>query len=446
MLQKKTDKKKQTNNTPVKQVSFSAGEQENKQPKTKKKLNKKSLAGKELFAVKYRLYPNEGQEQFFINCFGCVRKYWNLALEDRNKDYKEYSKLNEQEKKEYIITTNTPAHYKKMKEYYYLKNADSLALANAQLNLNQAFKNFFEGKANKPKNKKKYLHDSYTTNNQIVNNEGTVRFIDDRHIKLPKIKEPVIIKKHRHVEADIRSVTISRTPTGKYYASVLYIVDKIDTDSKPITKVNIGIDFGVKHFITDSEGLITDSIRAFRDLESKLKKEKIKLSRKYESAKARKVNLSECSNYQKQKKKVAEVYEKMANIRSDILHKLSKYYTDNYDIIGIEDLNIKGMMKNRHLSKAISDAGWNRFVNMLEYKAKRKNKHVIKVSRWFASTQTCSSCGCILQKQDKLTLKDRDWTCPECGAHHDRDINAAINIKNEAVRLYHSQLNLSASC
>ena len=384
--------------------------------------------GKTLYAVKYRIYPDDSQANFFMRTFGCCRKYWNLALEDRNKQYEIKRSLPEDEKEAFEIKTKTPAYFKN--DYPYMKEVDSLALANVQIALNKAFSDFFKGNKNIPRKKKKSLKFSYTTNNQ----DGSVEIIDNKYLSVPKLKTNVRIKIHRVIDGIIRSVTISKEPSGKWYASILFLINH-DTRQPSKTKKAVGIDFGLKQFITDSYGNTADSVRFFRDAEKKLAREKRKLSRRCLAAKARGVKLYESKNYQKQRIKVAKMEEKIRNQRKDFLHKLSRKYVNEYDIIGIEDLNIKGMTKNHHLSKAVQDAGWYSFTVMLQYKAAREGKEIIKVSRWFPSTQTCSECGSVLSKENKLTLKDRDWTCPQCGAHHDRDINAAINIKNEAICL-----------
>ena len=365
-----------------------------------------------LKAHKVRLYPNEEQQIFFAKSFGCTRFIWNRMLSDKIDHYNEHK----------TELKNTPAQYKK--EFEWLKEVDSLALANVQQNLRAAYSKFFKG-LGFPKFKRKGQRDSYTTNNQ----KGTVA-ITDSTVKLPKIGH-IIAKFPSKVNGLIKSATISKTPSGKYYVSLL--VETIAT-TLPKTHSNIGIDLGLTDFIVLSDGSKVANPKFLSKLQHKLAREQKILAKRRAVAKADQRKLSDSRNYQKQKVKVAKVYEKITNIRKDFLHKLSFNLIKNHDVIAIEDLNVKGMVKNRKLSKAISDSSWSTFTTMLNYKAEWYGKALIKVDRWYPSSKTCSGCGHLLTKAE-LPLQVRSWNCPSCLQSNDRDINASINILNEGLKL-----------
>ena len=373
-----------------------------------------------LKAYKFRIYPTEEQEIFFAKTFGCVRKVYNLMLNDRKKAYEEVK--NDPSKK---MTFPTPAKYKK--EFPFLKEVDSLALANAQLHLDKAYKNFFRDKSvGFPRFKsKKNPVQSYTTNNQ----NGTVALIDSKFIKVPKLKSLVRIKLHRQPKGMIKSATVSRHSSGKYYISLLC---KEEISELPKTNSAIGIDLGITDFAILSDGQKIDNHKFTSKMEKKLKREQRKLSRRALLAKQKGINLFEAKNYQKQKRKVARLHEKVMNQRTDFLNKLSTEIIKNHDIICIEDLNVKGMLRNHKLARSISDVSWSSFVAKLQYKADWYGREIIKVDTWFPSSQICSECG---HKDGKKSLDIREWTCPICHTHHDRDINASINILTEGLRI-----------
>ena len=373
-----------------------------------------------LKAYKFRIYPTEEQEIFFAKTFGCVRKVYNLMLNDRKKAYEEVK--NDPSKK---MIFPTPAKYKE--EFPFLKEVDSLALANAQLNLDKAYKNFFRDKSvGFPRFKsKKNPVQSYTTNNQ----NGTVALIDNKFIKVPKLKSLIRIKLHRQPKGIIKSATISRHASGKYYISLLC---KEEISELPKTNSAIGIDLGITDFAILSDGQKIDNNKFTSKMEKKLKREQRKLSRRALLAKNKGIPLSEAKNYQKQKRKVARLHEKVMNQRTDFLNKLSTEIIKNHDIICIEDLNVKGMLRNHKLARSISDVSWSSFVAKLQYKADWYGREIIKVDQWFPSSQICSECG---HKDGKKSLDIREWTCPICHTHHDRDINASINILTEGLRI-----------
>lgn len=362
-------------------------------------------------SYKFRLHPNEEQKQLFAKTFGCSRAIWNMMLADKIKHYKETKDT----------LYNTPAQYKK--EFPWLREVDSLALANVQLNLQTAYKNFFHSGFGFPKFKKKSHRQSYKTNNQ----KGRIA-LENGHIKLPKIGW-VRVKAHRQIKGIIKSATISMTPTGKYHVSI-----SCETEIKPFTKTNssVGIDLGISDFAILSTGEKIGNRRFFNQLSKKLAKEQKILSRRALAVKKVGRKLSDSKNYQKQRMKVAKIHEKIVNQRKDFLNKLSTYLIKNHDVICIEDLSSKNLMKNHKLAKSIGDVSWYEFMRMLEYKAKWYEKKVFKISRWYPSSQICSDCGF---SSGKKPLSVREWTCTYCGSHHDRDINASINILNEGLRL-----------
>lgn len=359
-------------------------------------------------AYKYRIYPNSEQKIFFARTFGCVRFIYNKMLGDKIEYYKETKKM----------LKNTPAQYKE--EFEWLKEVDSLALSNAQLNLETAYKNFFrDPKIGFPKFKsKKKNHFSYTTNNQ----SGTIN-IEDGYIKLPKLKIPVKIKQHREIpkEAKIKSATVSKTPTEKYYISILVEYEKEQIKKELDINKSIGIDFSMKELIVTSEGTRPNYPRYYIQALKKLSKEQRKLSKCEKGS----------NNKNKQRLKVARLYEKVKNQRQDFLHKLSRKITNECDVVCIEDLNMKAMSQSLNFGKSVSDNAYGKFTEYLKYKLEEEGKRLIKVDKWYPSSKTCSKCGKI---KKELSLSDRIYMC-ECGYKEDRDINASINIRNEGLRI-----------
>ena len=362
-------------------------------------------------SYKFRLYPDLEQIILFEKTFGCSRFIWNQMLADRISYYEKNGEF----------LKNTPAQYKK--EFPWLKDVDSLALANVQLNLNKAYKSFLHSDFGFPRFKTKKSVQSYTTNNQ----KGTVALLDGK-VKLPKVGW-VKVKAHRQVKGVIKSATVSKTATGKYFISILCEEEIL---SLPKTDSAIGIDLGLENFVILSTGDKIKNPRFYTSLLKKLAREQKILSRRALLAKKKGRKLSDCRNYQKQKLKVARIHEKISNRRKDFLNKLSTELIKNHDVICIEDLAIRNLMKNHRLARAISDISWSEFIRQLHYKADWYGKKIVTVSRWFPSSQLCSTCGV---SSGRKALNIREWTCGHCGTRHDRDINASINILNEGLRL-----------
>ena len=358
-------------------------------------------------AYKFRIYPNAEQRIMIAKTFGCVRFIYNRMLSDKIKHYEETKQK----------LKNTPAQYKI--EFPWLKEVDSLALANAQMNLQTAYNNFFRNsKTGFPKFKsKKSNRRSYTTN--CVNDNICIE-VD--YIKLPKVGL-VKMKQHRRIPSDYRlkSVTVSQIPSGKYYASILFEYENQVQEQTPQTF--IGLDFSMHELYKDSNGNESQYPGYYRQAEKRLKREQRKLSLMQKGSK----------NRDKQRVKVAKMHEKIANQRKDFLHKQSRQITNAYDCVCVENLDMKAMSQSLNFGKSVSDNGWGMFVMFLKYKLEEAGKRLVKVDKFFASSQICNVCG--YKNSETKNLSIRAWDCPECGTHHDRDVNAAINIRNEGMRI-----------
>ena len=370
-------------------------------------------------AIKYRAYPTTEQCILFAKTFGCCRKVYNLMLFDKIEGYKATGKF----------PTVTPAKYKN--EYPYLREVDSLALANKQMDLQAAFHNAFS-KSRKKKNgfpkfkSSKHSRKSYTTNNQ----KGTVAIIDNKYIKLPKIgKVKVIIHRIPDSHWIIKSATVSQESDGKYYISVLF---EFDNTVNPYVadKTNaIGLDYASDGLYMDSNGNIGTNHKYYRESYKKLAKAQRRLSRMQGSEK----HEDKSANYIKQLRKVNKIHRHIANQRRDNLHKISTEIANQYDVICVESLNMKSMSnKGFGNGKATLDNGYGMFLSMLEYKLNDRGKYFIKVDKWYPSSQICHCCGVLHPEMKNLQI--RKMAC-DCGVTISRDQNAAINILNEGLRL-----------
>ena len=356
-------------------------------------------------AYKYRIYPTSEQETLLAKSFGCARWFWNYALNLCQETYKITGKGLTRG----YIQGLLPAL---KKEYEWLKDTYSQCLQVVALNLSTAYKNFFDKRAMLPKFKSKH-------GRQSISYPQNVKFDGDK-INLPKIRL-VHCHRHRDFEGDIKTVTVSRNPDGKYFVSVLVDDGKANPELVLVDKA-VGIDVGLTHFAITSDGSKFDNPKFFVKRQRNLKRKQQKLSKKKKGSQNRK----------KARLAVAKVHSKIARCREDFLHKLSRKIVNENQVIAVENLNIKGLVKNHNLAKAISDVGWGTFCTMLKYKAESEGKQYIEIDRWFPSSKTCHVC---LNRVNNLSLDVRAWTCKHCDTHHDRDVNAAINIRNEALRV-----------
>ena len=360
-------------------------------------------------AFKYIIYPNNIQIVLIEKTFGCTRFIYNKMLNDKIEYYKKTKEL----------LKITPASYKK--EYEWLKEVDSLALSNVKLQLDKAYKTFFNKQNKFPKFKSKHNKNrSYTTS--MVNGNIKIDF-KSKSITLPKLGS-IKVKYHRYIPKDyiVKSITVSKTPTNKYYVSIL-----TEYDAPIILKTldanrSIGLDYSSSSLYVDSNGNSINMPHYYRQLEVKLAKENRKLSKM----------VLHSNNWYKQYNRINKLHEKISNQRKDYLHKLSTSLVKQYDIIALEDINLKNISQSLHLGKSTDDNGFGMFRDYLSYKAEISGTKIIKVDRYYPSSKTCHICG---YKKTDLTLKDRVWTCPICNTEHNRDINAAINILKEGLRL-----------
>ena len=358
-----------------------------------------------LKSYKYKLKPSEEQIALLNKHFGSIRFVYNYFLNER--------------KKEYEINKNTINYYdnaksltelKKQEEYSWLNEINSQSLQYSLKCLDGSYQNFFKFKKGFPNFKSKHSKNSFSV-------PQSVKLIDGKLV-IPKFKEPINLNLSRSFTGKIKSCTITKTPTNEYFVSILVETGHIKLEK---TGKSIGIDLGIKDFIITSDGYKYKNNRYTKKYQTLLKNAQQHLSRKNRGS----------NRYEKQRLKVAKIHKKITNSRLDNLHKVSTELIKKYDLIVLEDLNIKGMIKNHRLSKHISDVSWSKFIELLTYKAEWNDKEIVRIDRFFPSSKTCNCCGYINQNLD---LSVREWTCPSCKIKLDRDLNASINILNEGYK------------
>lgn len=376
-----------------------------------------------LKAVKVRIYPTNEQAQFLVEQFGAVRLVYNKGLGIIRHQYKVHGKSLK------AIRDMKPllSIAKQSRKYGWLKAYDSIALQQSCIHLSKAFDGFFKKRSHYPKFKKRH-------GKQSSYHCTAIQYGED-WIKIPKLKSKIKAKHHRSLNGKLRSITLSKTSTGKYYASLLF--DTPEAAIKLNSFINedkvIGIDVGISHLITDSNGKKEDNPRYLTRAESNLRRKQKSLSRKVKGSNTR----------AKARHILAKCYEKTRNCRNDYQHKLTKAIVDENQAIIVETLKVKNMLKNHKMAKHIADASWSNLICKLEYKAHHKGVHFVKLGQWFASSKTCACC---LFKMDELPLSVRHWICPNCKTYHDRDINAALNIKKQGIlKLKAEGLSVSAN-
>ncbi len=363
-----------------------------------------------LQAIQVRLYPTKEQQVLLAQTFGSARWWWNYALNKSIESYKETGKGLGRSALNALLPT-----LKQAEETEWLAECYSQVLQATTLNLTTAYKNFFEGRSRFPRFKSKHGKQSiqYPQNVKVV----------DGNVKIPGNIGIVKAKIHRSIEGKIKTVTVSKTPSGKYLASIL---TKVEGENPTTTEGKIyGVDLGLKHFavVTDGEKVSKyDNPKHLAKHEKNLKRKQQKLARKKKGSNSR----------NKYRKLVAKVYERVSNSRQDFLHKLSYKLVSDSQAVIVESLHVKGMVRNHNLAKAISDCGWGTFTNFLAYKLERKGAKLVEIDRWFPSSKLCSNC---FYQIGEMPLDIREWTCPHCFTSHDRDGNAAANIRAEGIRM-----------
>jgi transposase, IS605 orfB family len=371
--------------------------------------------------IRVRLYPTEEQETLINKTIGCCRFVHNQTLANCKQSYEQTQHFPSQSERS--------ANIVKMKEAQpFLKEVDSTALQQSVRDLNSALNNFFRNRNHFgfPKFKSKHnLKQSYRT----PYNGGKANVLDNKHLKLPKLGR---VKTKRFDMPDVYkifNVTVERTNTGKYYASIC-----IETEVQPLPKTGkqVGFDLGLIDLLIGSDGTRYERPKFSYAFKDKIAKEQHKLSKMRTKLERVNANLDECKNYQKQKHKVAKSYEHIANCAKDFNHKLSIELVRNYDFIAMENLNVEGMKQNHKLAYSIADVRWSQLLNFIQYKCLWYGKEFRQVDRFYASSKICSCCGTV-HKDIVNSLSVREWTCPDCGTHHDRDVNAARNILIKAL-------------
>ena len=362
-----------------------------------------------LKSFKYKIKPNEDQKVLLNKHFGSVRFIYNYYLNERKVEYETNKQtLN------YYDNANSLTKLKKLEEFKWLKEISSQSLQYSLKCLEGSYNGFFKGRTKFPRFKSKHDKNSFCVPQYTK--------VKDGKLIIPKFKDPIKMIQDRKFKGEIRQCTLSKTSTGEYFVSIL-----VETDHKKFEKTGkeVGIDLGIKDFVITSDGYKYKNNRWTKTYAKKLKEHQQHLSRKVKGS----------SRYNKQKLKVAKLHKKITNSRLDNLHKVSTELIKKYDVIYLEDLNIKGMIKNHKLSKHIADVSWGKFVTLIEYKALWNDNQIVKIGRFFPSSKQCNNCGYINQNLD---LSIREWTCPSCNSKLDRDLNASKNILKEGIKIISS--------
>ena len=371
--------------------------------------------------IRVRLYPTEEQEVLINKTIGCCRFVHNQTLADCRQSYEQTQHFPSKKER---ITNLVPLK----EENEFLKEVDSRALQQSIRDLNSAMGNFFKNRNHFgfPKFKSKHnLKQSYRT----PYSNGCTDVLDNKHIKLPKLGRVRTKRFDMPKVYKIFNITVEKTATGKYYASIC-----IETETQPLPKTGkqVGFDLGLKDLLIGSDGTRYERPKFAYDFKEKLAEEQKKLSKMRTKLERANLNLDGCKNYQKQKRKVAKLHEHIANCAKDFNHKLSIELVRNYDFIAMEDLNVSNMLKNHYMAYAIAAVRWSQLVVFIKYKCQWYGKEFRQVDQFYPSSKTCSCCGAV-HKDIVNSLSVREWTCPDCGTHHDRDVNAAKNILNQAL-------------
>ena len=357
-------------------------------------------------SFKFRIYPNKEQEILLSKHFGACRFVFNHYLNKRKETY-----LEDKKSLNYYDNANDLTQLKKDEDYIWLKEINSQSLQSSLRNLDSSYMRFFRKQSKFPRFKSKYDRQSFKIPQSVL--------VEKNQLLIPKFKDGIKINLHREIEGKIQFATISKSTTGKYYVSLT-----CEVQYQPYEKTNskVGIDTGIKELAILSDGTTYENIKTLKNNLKKLKFEQRQLSKKVKGSSMR----------DKQRKKLAILHEKITNVRKDYLHKVSTEIVKNHDIISVEDLAVKNIMKNHKLAQAMSDVSLGTFYSMLEYKCGWNDKQFVKIDRFFPSSKMCSNCGWVNQD---LTLNIREWKCPSCGKKHDRDFNASKNILKQGLKI-----------